>query len=67
MASFVPQGALLARCRLVITHGGSGTMLGALASGVPLLMTPRGADQYDNAAAVVRRRPEAVVVLATER
>lgn len=52
---FVPQGAVLPRCRLVASHGGSGTMLGALASGVPMLLTPRGADQYDNSAAVARR------------
>lgn len=33
---------LLPRCRLVICHGGAGTTLAALASGVPLVMTPRG-------------------------
>jgi UDP:flavonoid glycosyltransferase YjiC (YdhE family) len=52
---FVPQGAVLPRSRLVVTHGGSGTVLGALANGVPMLLTPRGADQYDNAAAVTGR------------
>ena len=42
----IPQGVLLPRCDAVITHGGSGTTLGALAFGVPLLVLPQGADQY---------------------
>jgi UDP:flavonoid glycosyltransferase YjiC (YdhE family) len=37
----------------VVTHGGSGTTLGALAHGLPLLVLPQGADQYANADAVV--------------
>jgi UDP:flavonoid glycosyltransferase YjiC (YdhE family) len=37
----------------VVTHGGSGTTLGALAHGLPLLVLPQGADQYANAEAVV--------------
>ena len=43
-------------CRIVeavVTHGGSGTTLGALAHGLPLLVVPQGADQYANADAVV--------------
>ena len=43
---YIPQGVLLPRCDAVITHGGSGTTLGALAFGVPLLLLPQGADQY---------------------
>jgi UDP:flavonoid glycosyltransferase YjiC (YdhE family) len=49
---YVPQAELLPRCDAVVTHGGSGTMLGALAHGLPLLVVPQGADQYANAAAV---------------
>ena len=49
---YVPQGVLLPRCDAVITHGGSGTTLGALAFGVPLL-APQGADQYSNAERIV--------------
>ena len=30
-------------------HGGSGTILGALAAGVPQLLLPKGADQFENA------------------
>jgi UDP:flavonoid glycosyltransferase YjiC (YdhE family) len=44
---------VLPRCAAVVCHGGAGTMLGALAHGLPLLMLPRGADQHDNARRVV--------------
>ena len=47
---FVPQAQVLPSCAAVLTHGGSGTTLGALAQGVPLLLVPQGADQFDNAA-----------------
>ncbi len=47
---FVPQAQVLPSCAAVLTHGGSGTTLGALAHGVPLLLVPQGADQFDNAA-----------------
>jgi UDP:flavonoid glycosyltransferase YjiC (YdhE family) len=48
---FVPQNEVLPRCSLIATHAGSGSMLGALAHGVPLLAVPHAADQFDNAAA----------------
>jgi len=51
---FLTQGAILPRCDLVVTHGGSGSTLGPLAQGIPLLVVPQGADQFDNAAAVAR-------------
>jgi UDP:flavonoid glycosyltransferase YjiC (YdhE family) len=35
----------------VVSHGGSGTFLGALAEGLPQLCLPQGADQFLNAAA----------------
>ncbi|MEN9630556.1 MAG: hypothetical protein RJA10_3784 [Pseudomonadota bacterium] len=41
-----------ARCRVGACHGGAGTMLGALAQGVPLLLLPVAADQFRNAAAL---------------
>ena len=47
--SFIPQAAILPHCDAVICHGGSGTILGALAHGRPLLVLPQGADQFDNA------------------
>ena len=34
---------LLASCDLAVCHGGAGTVLSALASGVPLVLLPRGA------------------------
>ena len=46
---YVPQASLLPRCSAAVIHGGAGTMLGALAAGVPLLCLPQGADQYGNA------------------
>lgn len=39
--------------RLVVTHGGHGTVIRALAAGVPLVVLPLGRDQADNAARVV--------------
>ncbi len=41
--SFVPFGELFATCRLVISHGGAGTVLAALAAGAQLVLVPRGA------------------------
>ena len=46
---FVPQQAVLGRCDLVVSHGGSGTVIAALASGVPVVLLPLGADQPANA------------------
>jgi MGT family glycosyltransferase len=42
---YIPQGRLLPRCALVITHGGFSTVLGALSEGLPLLVVPISADQ----------------------
>jgi MGT family glycosyltransferase len=50
---FVPQHQILGHCDLVVTHGGSGTILGALAFGLPVLVLPQGADQWSNAERVV--------------
>ncbi len=48
---FIPQALLLPRMDVAVMHGGSGSMLAALAHGVPLVMLPGGADQFGNAAA----------------
>jgi len=37
-------------CRAVVCHGGSGTLVGALAHGLPLVLIPLGADQPLSAA-----------------
>jgi UDP:flavonoid glycosyltransferase YjiC (YdhE family) len=49
---FIPQTRLLPHCALVVSHGGSGTFLSALAHGVPQLALPQGADQFINASAL---------------
>ncbi|MGA9749899.1 MAG: glycosyltransferase [Nocardioides sp.] len=46
---FVDQAELLSGCDLVISHGGSGSVVGALAHGLPTLLLPLGADQAHNA------------------
>ena len=46
---FIPQNQLLPNCACMVAHGGSGTLLGALAWGVPLLLLPQFADQFYNA------------------
>ena len=43
---------LMGACDVVITHGGLGTTLRALAHGRPLLMVPLGRDQHFNTARV---------------
>ncbi len=45
-----PQDEILPRCRAVLSHGGSGSVLGALRHGLPSLLLPLGADQPLNAA-----------------
>ncbi len=54
VAGWVDQAALLPRCSVVVSHTGSGTFLGALASGVPQLSLPQAADQFRNATALAR-------------
>jgi UDP:flavonoid glycosyltransferase YjiC (YdhE family) len=46
---FVPQEELLPRVDLVVSHGGSGSLLATLAHGLPSLLLPLGADQPHNA------------------
>jgi hypothetical protein len=46
---FVPQNEILPICSAVITHGGAGSMLGALTFGCPIVFVPQGADQFTNA------------------
>ncbi len=52
-AAFLPQAAVLPRCRAVVSHAGAGTMLGALCHGLPQLCLPQGTDQPSNTAALV--------------
>jgi UDP:flavonoid glycosyltransferase YjiC (YdhE family) len=54
VADFVPQAPILERADLLVSHSGSGTMLGGLVHGVPQVALPRGTDQPENAALLVR-------------
>jgi UDP:flavonoid glycosyltransferase YjiC (YdhE family) len=51
---WLPLAPLLARCDAVVCHGGTGTTLASLAAGLPLVLIPKGADQFDNARACQR-------------
>lgn len=50
--SWIPQEEAISGAAAVVCHGGMGTVLGALAAGVPLVVVPQFADQPDNAARV---------------
>ncbi len=67
---------MLEHAAVTITHAGHGTVIKALAAGVPVLALPMGRDQLDNAARVVhhgaglRLRPSArpgAIARATRR
>lgn len=47
---FIPQAAVLPHCDVVVSHGGSGSVVGALTFGLPSVLLPMGADQPHNAA-----------------
>lgn len=42
---YIPQALLLPRSSLSLSHGGSGSVMGALSYGVPMVLIPMGADQ----------------------
>jgi UDP:flavonoid glycosyltransferase YjiC (YdhE family) len=46
---YVPQAEVLPHVHIVLSHGGSGTVLGALTFGRPMVLVPMGADQSLNA------------------
>jgi UDP:flavonoid glycosyltransferase YjiC (YdhE family) len=49
VARSLPQSSILPHCDAVVSHGGSGSVLGALTHGLPSLLVPIGADQPLNA------------------
>jgi UDP:flavonoid glycosyltransferase YjiC (YdhE family) len=55
VARWVPQDDVMPHAAAVVCHGGSGTVRGALAGGVPMAVVPLFADQPHNA-----RRVEAI-------
>ncbi|WP_354495626.1 nucleotide disphospho-sugar-binding domain-containing protein [Mycetocola sp. 2940] len=50
-----PHQAVLREAALVVTHGGHGSVIKALAAGLPLVILPHGRDQADNATRVTTR------------
>jgi MGT family glycosyltransferase len=62
---YVPQAEILPAASVAVGHGGSGSTLGALAHGMPLLLLPEGADQFENAFACAEAGA-AVVLLPDE-
>ena len=53
--SAAPHSEVLTQASVVVTHGGHGTVVRALAAGVPLVVMPHGRDQADNAVRVTTR------------
>ena len=51
----VSQSDVLPQASVVVSHAGSGTVLGALGLGLPQLCLPQAADQFRNTDAVVAR------------
>ena len=49
VARWIPQADVLPHADALICHGGSGTVTGTLAAGVPAVVVPFIADQYHNA------------------
>ena len=52
VAPYVSQSFVLERADVVVSHAGSGSTLGAFAHGVPMVLLPQAADQFENAAQV---------------
>ncbi|ABW14920.1 protein of unknown function DUF1205 [Parafrankia sp. EAN1pec] len=52
---FVAQSRVLGLVDVAVHHGGSGTVLGALANGVPQVLLPQGADHFHNAQLLAER------------
>lgn len=55
VARFLPQNLVLAGSTAVVSHAGSGTVLGALAARLPHVCLPVAADQFINAEQVAGR------------
>lgn len=54
VARYIPQSVVLPQCAAVIHHGGSGTVMDALALGLPQVVIPIAADQPPNAESCAR-------------
>jgi UDP:flavonoid glycosyltransferase YjiC (YdhE family) len=49
LEAWVPQDLVMPRAAALLCHGGSGTIIGALAAGLPMVIAPIMADQPHNA------------------
>ncbi len=56
IAQYIPQAAILPHCNLVVSHGGSGSVLGALAHGLPMVLLPMGGRSTAERGALCRPR-----------
>lgn len=61
-APWVDLADVLASCTVAVCHGGAGTVLAALAAGVPLLVVPRGAPSQARMAEACQARGAARAV-----
>ena len=52
--AWVPQRDVLPRAAALVCHGGSGTLLGGLAAGLPMVVAGMGADQPHNGRLIAR-------------
>ena len=59
--AWVEQADVLDEADLVVCHGGSGTVFGALARGVPVVVVPLFADQFENGRRIDQRGAGLVV------
>jgi MGT family glycosyltransferase len=64
--AWIDQVRILEDADLVVCHGGSGTVPGALAAGVPLVVVPVFADQFENARRIAAAGAGVVVKDDTE-
>ena len=46
---YISQSLVLPLASVAVAHGGAGSTLAALAHGLPMLVVPQGADQFENA------------------
>jgi len=72
--AWVPQRDVLPRAAALVCHGGSGSLLGGLAAGLPMVVAGMGADQPHNGRLVARAgvglaltKPDAVSLRAALR
>ncbi len=59
--AWVAQADAMAHAQVVVCHGGSGTTFGALAAGVPVVVVPLFADQFENGRRIAASRAGLVV------